>query len=100
MSNPNTLPDEVTLASAAQLDVYDAQGKKVKFGSIYGENKTVVVFIRTCLCSVGAYIPIPAHISHFLAHIVHLEAHVVHSNAHIARFKHMHAVPFPSFVQI
>ncbi|KAL1730415.1 AhpC/TSA antioxidant enzyme-domain-containing protein [Schizophyllum commune] len=50
MSNPNTLPDEATLASAAELDVYDAQGKKVKFGSIYGENKTVVVFIRHFLC--------------------------------------------------
>ncbi|KAL1690986.1 AhpC/TSA antioxidant enzyme-domain-containing protein [Schizophyllum commune] len=50
MSDPNTLFDEATLASAAQLNVYDAQGKKVKFGSIYAENKTVVVFIRHFLC--------------------------------------------------
>ncbi|KAL1713104.1 AhpC/TSA antioxidant enzyme-domain-containing protein [Schizophyllum commune] len=50
MSDLNTLLDEATLASAAELDVYDAQGKKVKFGSIYAENKTVVVFIRHFLC--------------------------------------------------
>ncbi|KAL1703664.1 AhpC/TSA antioxidant enzyme-domain-containing protein [Schizophyllum commune] len=50
MSDPNTLLDEATLTSAAQLNVYDAQGKKVKFGSIYAENKTVVVFIRHFLC--------------------------------------------------
>ncbi|KAL1674893.1 AhpC/TSA antioxidant enzyme-domain-containing protein [Schizophyllum commune] len=50
MSDLNTLLDEATLASAAELDVYDAQGKKVKFGSIYAEIKTVVVFIRHFLC--------------------------------------------------
>jgi hypothetical protein len=42
----SALSDDV-LAKAAALEVFDSSGSPIKFGSIYEEQKTVVVFIRT-----------------------------------------------------
>ncbi|KAF7321810.1 hypothetical protein MKEN_00702800 [Mycena kentingensis (nom. inval.)] len=44
--------DPQTLAAASKLEVFDAEGKKVTFGSLYADKKTVVVFIRHFFCGV------------------------------------------------
>lgn len=44
---PTELPSPQTLQEIAKVEVWDDEGNKVPFGSIYGEEKTVVVFIRT-----------------------------------------------------
>ncbi|TRM64526.1 AhpC/TSA antioxidant enzyme-domain-containing protein, partial [Schizophyllum amplum] len=40
------------LAEAADLEIFDAQGQPVKFGSLFADDKTVVVFIRHFLCGI------------------------------------------------
>ena len=42
----HALPSQETMAKAAELEVFDEEGEKVKFGSLI-EKKVVVVFIRT-----------------------------------------------------
>jgi hypothetical protein len=53
MAIPN--PDEIAKASA--LNVLDATGKKISFGSIFEEQQTIIVFIRASIyftpCSQG-----------------------------------------------
>lgn len=49
-ANPKALPDEETIQKAAEHEIYDLNGNKVKFGSLFAEQKTIIVFIR-------AYIP-------------------------------------------
>ena len=44
-----TLPDSATLKKAGGLTVFDDEGKKVEFGSIFAEKKTIVVFVREYL---------------------------------------------------
>lgn len=39
------LPDETTIKEASDLEVFDINGDKVKFGSIYASEKAIVVFI-------------------------------------------------------
>ncbi|KAI0321204.1 AhpC/TSA antioxidant enzyme-domain-containing protein [Amylostereum chailletii] len=45
-------PAELTekFSKLSDVEVYDAKGGKVKFGSVYAEGKTVVVFIRHFFC--------------------------------------------------
>jgi hypothetical protein len=43
-----TLSDDV-LTKAATLDVLDQSGKRVRFGSLFEGQKTIVVFIRAYL---------------------------------------------------
>jgi len=42
--------DSQTIARATKLPVYDAIGNAVEFGSLFSEQKTVVVFIRHFFC--------------------------------------------------
>ncbi|KAJ7099533.1 AhpC/TSA antioxidant enzyme-domain-containing protein [Mycena belliarum] len=50
MSLRDTLPERSALEAALELEVADASGANVKFGSIFAEQKTVVVFIRHFFC--------------------------------------------------
>jgi len=43
------IPSDEIIAQAAELEVFDVQGGKVRFGSLYQEQKTIVVFIRMYL---------------------------------------------------
>jgi hypothetical protein len=45
MADFKALPDETAIKEASDLDVFDINGDKVKFGSIYASEKTIVVFI-------------------------------------------------------
>ena len=45
MTDLKALPDDTALAAASDLEVFDINGDKVKFGSIFEKQKTVVVFI-------------------------------------------------------
>ncbi|KAF8954544.1 AhpC/TSA antioxidant enzyme-domain-containing protein [Flammula alnicola] len=47
-----TVPYEKTIAEAAELEVFDIKGEKVKFGSLFKDEKTVIVFIRHFFCGV------------------------------------------------
>ena len=42
----DVVPDEQTVAAAAEILVFDKQGVKVPFGDVFASTKTVVVFIR------------------------------------------------------
>ncbi|KAI0807773.1 AhpC/TSA antioxidant enzyme-domain-containing protein [Fomes fomentarius] len=44
------LPTPDTLAKAAALNVFDAEGKEVSFATIIRDQKTIVVFIRHFFC--------------------------------------------------
>ena len=46
LAHPTALPDADTIAKASALNVLDAMGKKISFGSIFKEHQSVVVFIR------------------------------------------------------
>jgi len=55
-SDFKALPDETAIKEASDLEVFDINGDKVKFGSIC-EKKTIVVFIRHFFCgSCQAYV--------------------------------------------
>ncbi|KAJ7064690.1 AhpC/TSA antioxidant enzyme-domain-containing protein [Mycena amicta] len=42
--------DQKTLEAACKFDVWDAKGDKVNFGSLFAEQKTIIVFIRHFFC--------------------------------------------------
>ncbi|KAI0707772.1 AhpC/TSA antioxidant enzyme-domain-containing protein [Earliella scabrosa] len=44
------LPDQATVAKAAALNVFDAEGNQLSFGSLFRDQKTIVVFIRHFFC--------------------------------------------------
>ncbi|KAM6492679.1 AhpC/TSA antioxidant enzyme domain containing protein [Amanita muscaria] len=52
------IPDPETISKASDILVYGAKGEEVKFGSLFDQNKTIVVFIRHFFC--GAYV---SHVS-------------------------------------
>ena len=41
-----TLPSPDVFSKAASLNVFDESGKEVSFGSLFQDQKTIVVFIR------------------------------------------------------
>ena len=45
MADFKALPDETTIKEASDLEVFDINGDKVKFGSIFSSEKAIVVFI-------------------------------------------------------
>ena len=45
MTDFKALPDDITIKEASDVEVFDINGDKVKFGSIYDSEKTIVVFI-------------------------------------------------------
>ena len=46
MSNSTETIDKATLEKASDIEIFDASGTKVKFGSLFQDKKTIVVFIR------------------------------------------------------
>jgi len=50
MADFKALPDETTIKEASDLEIFDINGDKVKFGSIYASEKAIVVFIRHFFC--------------------------------------------------
>ncbi|KAH7886410.1 AhpC/TSA antioxidant enzyme-domain-containing protein [Phlebopus sp. FC_14] len=50
----HNLPDETSLAQAAQTTVFNSNGERVEFGSIISAKPTIVVFIRHFFC--GDYV--------------------------------------------
>ena len=49
MSDSTILAEKVVV-DAAEFDIFNSKGDKVKFGSLFENQKTVVVFIRECPC--------------------------------------------------
>lgn len=49
VTSPTELPNAQTLKDIAKVEVWDDEGKKIPFGTLYRDQKTVVVFIRTFL---------------------------------------------------
>ncbi|KAF4612413.1 hypothetical protein D9613_004593 [Agrocybe pediades] len=47
------VPDVQSIANAQELEIFDVNGSKVKFGSLFHDKKTIVVFIRHFFCGVG-----------------------------------------------
>jgi hypothetical protein len=45
MADLKALPGNTAIAEASDLEVFDINGNKVKFGSIFEKQKTIVVFI-------------------------------------------------------
>ena len=45
MTDLKALPDETTIKEVSDLEIFDINGDKVKFGSIYDSEKAIVVFI-------------------------------------------------------
>lgn len=45
MKDFKAIPDETTIAEAAELEIFDVNGDKIKFGSIFEKEKTIVIFI-------------------------------------------------------
>jgi hypothetical protein len=45
MKDFKAIPDDHTIAEAAELEVFDVDGEKIKFGSIFAKEKTIVIFI-------------------------------------------------------
>jgi len=46
MTDFKALPDEKVISEASNIDILDYKGEKVKFGSLFEQQKTIVVFIR------------------------------------------------------
>lgn len=44
------IPDEQSISAAAEFKLLDASGKEVRFGDLFKEKKTIVVFIRKNFC--------------------------------------------------
>lgn len=45
MADLKSIPSDATILEASNLDIFDKQGSKVRFGSLYEKEKAVVVFI-------------------------------------------------------
>ncbi|KJA19195.1 hypothetical protein HYPSUDRAFT_144043 [Hypholoma sublateritium FD-334 SS-4] len=50
MNDPHSIPDAQSISEAAELEVFGAEGEKVKFGDLIEDRKTIVVFIRHFFC--------------------------------------------------
>ena len=66
MADFNALPDDTTIIEASNLEVFDNNGDKVKFGTIIEKQKTIVVFISMQLfLHSHSLIPLTSRIGHF-----------------------------------
>ncbi|THU91797.1 hypothetical protein K435DRAFT_863085 [Dendrothele bispora CBS 962.96] len=52
MSSADAVHGESNIEKTSALDIHDAEGKEVNFGSLFADKKVVVVFIRTYFCGV------------------------------------------------
>lgn len=57
MTDFKALPDDTTIKEASDVEVFDINGDKVKFGSIYDSEKTIVVFISMHIHSLCVSVP-------------------------------------------
>lgn len=48
MADFKAIPDETAIKVASDLEVFDINGDKVKFGSIFASEHVIVVFISMC----------------------------------------------------
>ncbi|KAF8901382.1 AhpC/TSA antioxidant enzyme-domain-containing protein [Gymnopilus junonius] len=64
MKDFKAIPDEKTIQRASELNVLDVNGENVEFGSLFKDEKTVVVFIRHFFC--GQYVEALAAVPHKL----------------------------------
>lgn len=55
VSSHTEFPSAEKLTEISKIEVWDEEGKKVEFGSVYENEKTVVVFIRTYRLSSSSY---------------------------------------------
>ena len=46
MSSPKSVPEDSVIKEAAGIDIFNSKGEKIKFGTIFETQKTVIVFIR------------------------------------------------------
>jgi len=46
MTDFKALPDDKVISEASNIDILNSKGEKVKFGSLFEQQKTIVVFIR------------------------------------------------------
>jgi hypothetical protein len=53
MTDFKALPDDRTIKETSDVEVFDINGDKVKFGSIYDSEKAIVVFISMHSLSVS-----------------------------------------------
>lgn len=44
------IPTSESIAAVSKLEVLDETGQTVTFGSLFEDQKTVIIFIRTCFC--------------------------------------------------
>ncbi|KAL0957072.1 hypothetical protein HGRIS_003169 [Hohenbuehelia grisea] len=49
-TQPKEIPDSTIIEKASKLEVYDAKGAKVVFGSLFSDQKIIAVFIRHFFC--------------------------------------------------
>ena len=47
---PRDIPTSENIAAVSKLEVRDEKGRAVTFGSLFEDQKTVIIFIRTCSC--------------------------------------------------
>ncbi|KAJ7759224.1 hypothetical protein B0H16DRAFT_1689159 [Mycena metata] len=52
----DALPEASVLEQAFKCEIEDASGAKVQFGSLFAEQKTVVVFVRACHAHQSQYV--------------------------------------------
>ncbi|KDR86128.1 hypothetical protein GALMADRAFT_54116 [Galerina marginata CBS 339.88] len=50
MKDFKAIPDERTIEDAAKIEVLDVNGQSVQFGSVFQDQKAIVVFIRHFFC--------------------------------------------------
>ena len=48
--SPRDIPTSESIAVVSKLEVRDEKGQAVTFGSLFEEQKTVIIFIRACFC--------------------------------------------------
>ncbi|KAF8887117.1 AhpC/TSA antioxidant enzyme-domain-containing protein [Infundibulicybe gibba] len=64
MADLKRLPDASAISDASQLDILNLKGEPVKFGSVFENDKVIVVFIRHFFCgSCQSYIKQLASVS-------------------------------------
>jgi hypothetical protein len=56
MSDVKAIPTPDSLHRAANLDVYDQDGTKVDFGSLFESKRTIFVFIRTSTSCISVHL--------------------------------------------
>jgi hypothetical protein len=50
MAAADEIPPAQTLKKAGEFEVYDQEGQKHKFSSLYAEKQTMVIFVRHFFC--------------------------------------------------